>query len=158
MGVSARSSRDGSRTGRTRVEESITSPLGTPARGYSTLSRLDSSSWTPSTLTSTRRLFIDHLFGLLVGAQPQEPREPQPPLPGTFPEPDLDHLLRSDPDGGTRVVAGKLLHERRRVGTKRQQRLLQLALGGRRDPAADPPAVVQAAVRRRHPDQHRTDD
>src|ERR1700754_3305588 len=108
----------------------MTSPLVNPAAGNSTLSRLDSSSCCPSTLTSTLRLLlIDDLFRRLVGAQPQETREPQPPVAGTLPELHLDHLLRPYPDRGPRIVAGQPLGERVAVGAQRQQQFLQLLLG-----------------------------
>src|SRR5690348_6138889 len=109
----------------------MTSPLVKPAAGYSTLSRLDSSSVTPSTLTD-RRSFIDALRCRLVGTQALQPGEAQPAVRGLLAVPDLDHHLGPYPGGVLAVLAGQFAGERRGVGDQRSQRGKQFALLGRR--------------------------
>src|SRR5262245_11513000 len=108
----------------------MTSPLVKPAAGYSTLSRLDSSRVTPSTLTTTRSL-IDALRGRLVGPQPLQAREAQPAVRRLLPVPDLHHHLRAYPCGVLAVLAGQLGGERRAVDDQRPQRGEQRAFLGR---------------------------
>src|SRR4051812_31122978 len=92
----------------------MTSPLVNPAAGYSTLSRLDSSSSRPSTTTRIRSL-IDDVLGGLVGPQAQEPREAQPPVSGAFGETQLHHHIWTYPDRGPRILARDRRPERRPV-------------------------------------------
>src|SRR3954463_622325 len=88
------------------------SPLVNPLAGYSTLSRLDSSSsCSPTRTRTTVRSFIDDLVGSLVVAQPQEAREPQPQIGRALGEFQLDHHLRPYPDGTARILAGQVRHE-----------------------------------------------
>src|SRR5687768_12553832 len=105
----------------------MTSPLEKPQAGYSTLSRLDSSTSRPSTLTVMRSL-IGHLVRREVRAQPQEPGEPQPPVDRTLAELQLDHRFRAYPDGAAGILPREGVDERGAGGPQRPEHLQQLAL------------------------------
>src|SRR5437764_521767 len=129
----------------------MTSPLVKPTSGNNTLSRLDSSIAHPSISTGNRlRAIVVLLQALprrLVRSQPQETRKPQPVVGRTVAVLHLDHQFGPDPVGAAGIVAR---HRRTREGRlrrgERPERVEQLSLGRRPDPAANAPPEVQPPV------------
>src|SRR4051812_34232162 len=114
----------------------MTSPLVKPARGYISLSRLDSSRSRPSIWTTNRSgaiaVLLGTVLGLLVSTDPQEPREPQAAVRGAVAVPHLDHQLRTYPMGAAGILARhRAGHEWRRGCGEWRQHGQQIRLGGR---------------------------
>src|SRR5215510_2636746 len=119
------------------------SPLVNPVSGEMTLSRLDSSSSRPAMWTRTRSGILDLLDGL-VGTQPHEPGEAQPPVPGHVAVPDLDHQHRPGIERVLSILARDRLGEWRLRDEVRFKPRAQVRFDRGRDAAADPAAVDQA--------------
>src|SRR5262245_49689388 len=122
----------------------MTSPLVKPVAGYMTLSKLDSSSSRPAIRTSTRS-FIGRLRGVLVGAQPDESWEAEPPITCQRAVPYLHHENRLNVGRSFEILAWNLVDERRPLGLKRTQPGQEVPLGGRRNPAPHAAPVPQPA-------------
>src|SRR2546423_6456708 len=132
------------------------SPLVKPIAGYSTLSRLDSSSSRPPTRTS-RRSGIDALLRGQVRPQSQEPGEAQPAVRGALPVPDFHHDLWTYPGRVLRILPGQRFGERGTGRATRRQLGQQRPLGRGGYPATDPAPEEQPPVRPRYPDQQRAE-
>src|SRR5260370_5262864 len=125
----------------------MTCALVKPASGYSTLSRLDSVSFRPSTSTVTLLAsgLTNHLRRLLIRSQALVGRRTQPSGPGPLRELDIGYQLRLHPLSVTGIFWRNRRRERRGSPAQRRQALpehSQCLLG---EPGTDVPAVHKLA-------------